>query len=281
MAHDGTVSVGPNPIDAARSPAAARVADIVRDIARGGLAGLAAGFVVGGIGGRIVMRLATLLSPESVGRLTENGSPIGTITLAGSIAVLVFVGIASGLIGGVVWVAVSPWIPGRGAVRATLSAGFAVALGGLFLVDRENSDFVVLSNDVAIVALLLGLIGLLGGTVAWLDERLDRRLPPVAGHGGAASVFRVVAMLGLLFVPGAIGFYFGTNGCGCSDPPASTGVALLVAGLATLTWWALRIATGRSTVPPPVAWAGRAALIAAAVTGSLRIVSEVGAILGR
>ena len=278
---DESVTVVPDPVGLIRPGMLARTADVARDIARGGLAGLVAGILVGGIGGRVVMRLATLLSPESVGRLTENGSPIGTITLGGSIAVLVFMGIAAGVIGGVVWVAVSSWIPGRGALRVGMAAALAVALGGLFLVSSENSDFIVLSNDTAIVALLVALVGLFGAAVAWLDARLERRLPPVAGHPGAVAVFTIVAVLGLLFVPGVIGFYVGDNGCDCTTPPILTGGALFLAGFATLSWWAIRIATGRSTAPPPIVWAGRAGLLLAAGTGFVRIASEVTTILGR
>ena len=43
------------------------------------------GLLVAGIGGRLVMRLAALLVPDSVGRFTENGNVIGTITLDGEV----------------------------------------------------------------------------------------------------------------------------------------------------------------------------------------------------
>ena len=94
-----------------------RFGDIARDMARGGLAGLAVGVVVGGLGGRVVMRLAALLVPDSAGRFTENGNQIGTITLAGSVGLIVFAGLVVGLAVGIVWVTVSPWIPGSGLRR--------------------------------------------------------------------------------------------------------------------------------------------------------------------
>jgi len=44
--------------------------EILREITRGGVAGLIAGVLVAGVGGRLVMRLAALLVPESAGSLT-------------------------------------------------------------------------------------------------------------------------------------------------------------------------------------------------------------------
>jgi hypothetical protein len=269
----------PGSLAAAASTTGARFAEVLRDIARGGLAGLLAGILVGGIGGRIVMRLATLVSPASVGSFTENGNAIGTISLEGSLAVLIFGGLGAGIVAGVVWVVVSPWIPGRGAVRVVLTAALAVALGGLFLVSAENTDFLVLSGEAAIIGLLLGLIGLIGATVAWLDSRLERRLPPVAGHDGAVIGYGVVSVLGLLIVPGAIGFYTTANGCGCAAPPVWTAAALLLVGGALLAWWWIRISTGRSTMPAALAWTGRAGVIVAAATGLAHLVPEVAAIL--
>src|SRR5215203_2949994 len=82
---------------------------IQRDIARGGLTGAIVGLVGGGIGGRIVMRLAALLVPESAGSLTENGNPIGEITLGGTLGIGLF-GLIAGVLAATFWVMVSPWL---------------------------------------------------------------------------------------------------------------------------------------------------------------------------
>src|SRR5919112_5731310 len=77
--------------------------DVVRDIARAGLAALIVGFVVAGLGGRLVMRLDALLVPAATGAFTENGFPIGRITLEGSAGLIFFIGLAGAVFLGLVW----------------------------------------------------------------------------------------------------------------------------------------------------------------------------------
>ena len=86
---------------------------IWRDIARGGLAGLIVGLFVAGIGGRLAMRLATLLEPGTIGSFTENAAEIGVISLGGTLSVIT-IGIVAGAAAGVLWVIVRTWLPGAG-----------------------------------------------------------------------------------------------------------------------------------------------------------------------
>jgi hypothetical protein len=251
-----------------------RFGDIARDMARGGLAGLAVGVVVGGLGGRVVMRLAALLVPDSAGRFTENGNQIGTITLAGSVGLIVFAGLVVGLAVGIVWVTVSPWIPGSGLRRALLTMPIAVALSGVFLVRGDNTDFLVLGNDALVVGLLIGLIAVLGLTIALLDDVLERRLPRV-GPAPSKVLFgyAVVASIGLVFVVPIAGAYLG-------EPLTfPMGVALLAAGAATIAWWALRL-RGDPSQPRNLRIAGRAALLASVVLGTAALVPEMAGALG-
>ena len=112
------------------------LADIFRGILGVALAAAIAGTLVLGLGGRLVMRLAAALNPGATGRSTENGNVIGDITINGTVALVLFGGLLAGLAASVVWVAVAPWIPGRGVRRALLSVPIVIALGGLFLVDQ-------------------------------------------------------------------------------------------------------------------------------------------------
>jgi hypothetical protein len=259
-----------------------RAAEGLREIARGGLAGVLASTLVGGIGGRIVMRIAALMNPDATGLRTENGELVGAITANGTLALIIFGGLLGGLVVGVVWVVVAPWIPGAGWRRWLLAMPVTVALGGFFLVDSTNSDFFILALDAPIVALLLGLVALIGGAVAWLDEQLERRLPrPGKRPVVQVAAYGMVALLGLLGVLVALNIYLTSTGCGCPTPPVQTGWALIAAGAVTAAWWASRVATGRSEPPAALLAAGRIAVVAAVVAGVAHLAPEVAAIASR
>ena len=262
-----------------RSVILVRIVDVLRDIARGGLAAALAGIVVLGLGGRVVMRIAAAVNPDATGLRTEAGEVVGVVTAQGSLGLLVFGGLASGIVAGIVWVVVSPWIPGTGPRRWLLAMLVTVALGGSFLVQSGNPDFVILGPDLPIVAMLLGLVALFGAAVAWLDERIERRLPRPGGNRIVLLlIYGAIAAFGFLAVPVALSFYLSTSGFG-SVRPGLTGWALIVVGAATMTWWAARIAMGRSDRPPALLAIGRIGLVAAVLLGFAHLGPEVAKIV--
>jgi len=89
-------------------------------------AGLAAGVLAAGAGGRLMMRLLGATSPDVHGLTTQAGEVIGEITLGGTLAFLVFVGLPAGFLSGGVYALVAPLLP-SGRARG-------VALGVLLLV---------------------------------------------------------------------------------------------------------------------------------------------------
>jgi len=89
-------------------------------------AGLAAGVLAAGAGGRLMMRLLGATSPDVHGLTTEAGEIIGEITLGGTLAFLVFVGLPAGFLSGGIYALVAPVLP-SGRARG-------VALGVLLLV---------------------------------------------------------------------------------------------------------------------------------------------------
>ena len=263
---------------------AAAAAAIVRDIARGGLAGLLTGAVVGGLGGRIVMRVAALLSPDAIGRLTENGNRIGTISIEGTLAVLMFGGVLSGIVVAIVWVVASPWLPGAGRLRWAIAAVLAAALGASFLTNSHNPDFATLAADPLVVALLIGLVALMGATVAVLDGALDGRLPASGGSvRPALVVYLALAVIGVGFIPFALGFFTSQTGCGCVEPPVISGIALVAVGVVTASSWLIRVASaaaGPASGPPrALRIAGGLALLVAGAAGAVKLVAEVSRIL--
>jgi hypothetical protein len=234
---------------------------IVRDIARGGLAGLVAGLVVAGVGGRIAMRVAALLVPAASGQFTENGNRIGEITVGGSLALIVFVGLLAAVAFGVAWVVVSPWLP-----RSTLGRGLvpipaAIALGAFGLVNGTNPDFDVLGHDPRVVGALLALIALIPPVLALVDRWLEARLPHAddvesgAMRGYLLLVVTGAILGGLLIAPMLVDRR--------SQPFAAT---VLVLGVLTLLWWRERLA-GRAEPSGWLTSAARAVLVGGTVVG--------------
>lgn len=235
---------------------------IWRDIARGGLGGLAVGIVVGGLGGRVAMRLIALLIPESAGAFTENGNRIGDITLEGSLSLIVFAGLFVGIFVAVIWVVVSPWLPHSLGPRALAAAVLAIGLGSFALIEGSNPDFGVLGFDPRVIAVLLGLVGLVGASMALIDRWLDRRLPQARSITSAATgVYAAMALIGAFFAAGVAATLLG----GALRP---AGIALLVTGVSTLAWWILRL-RGAERPPLPLRLLGSGSVIAAVVLGVL------------
>jgi hypothetical protein len=246
-------------------PAVSPAAEVVRDIARGGIAGIIVGLLVAGLGGRLVMRLATILHEDTVGVFTENGEVIGNITFKGTMALITFSGLGMGLMAGTIWVIVSPWIPGRGLARALVTAVAAIALGTPNLVQRTNPDFVVLGYDPLVVVLLVGLVGLVGFSIALVDGALDARLPhPLQGIRISTTVYMIVTLMGLVLIfPLVVAILLDQTDY---QAPIRAGWALAVAGVCTLIWWVLRV-KGRSAPPTALRRAGTVSLLVAVVLG--------------
>ena len=246
-------------------PAISPAGEIFRDIARGGIAGIIVGLLVAGLGGRLVMRLATILHEDTVGRLTENGEVIGSITLNGTLALMVFGGLGMGLLAGTIWVIVGPWIPGQGLSRALVTAIAAIALGTPALVQRTNPDFVILGRDPLVIVLLVGLVGLVGLSIALVDRALDARLPrPRPGIGISTTAYLVVTLMGLILIfPVALAILLDQSEY---RAPIRAGWALAVVGACTLTWWVLRV-RGRAAPPRALRMVGMVSLAVASVLG--------------
>lgn len=262
---EASVIAGASATTLDEQPVVAPVGEVFRDIARGGIAGIIVGLLVAGLGGRLVMRLAAILHDDAAGKFTENGEVIGHITLNGTLALMVFGGLGMGLLAGTIWVIVGPWIPGRGLARALLTAAAAIALGTPSLIQRTNSDFLVLRHDPLVVVLLVGLVGLVGFSIALVDDALDGRLPrPIRGIGIATTVYLVITLVGLvLIVPVAISILL-------DQPeyraPIRAGWALVIVGACTLGWWILRV-KGRSEPPMALRLAGIVSLVVAVGLG--------------
>jgi hypothetical protein len=122
----------------------AAVPDLIRlgrHLGTASLAGVLAGIVVGGFLGRVAMRVSGFMSrPELVGVETSNGNRVGDITFEGTLALVVFAGVASGTVGGLLYASAEPWLRssrGRGLIFGT---GVLLALG-YTTIEPSNVDF--------------------------------------------------------------------------------------------------------------------------------------------
>jgi hypothetical protein len=251
------------------------VVSVLRDISRSALAGLIVGVVVLGLGGRIVMRLAALVDPSSVGRRTENGNLIGDITLEGTAVLIIFGGMLVGAAASVVWIAIQEWIPGRPSARAVLAMPIAVALTGFQLVRPENHDFRILGPVGPILVLLLALVAIAGFAFAVVDRWLDERLPqPSRGLTPSVVVYTVMILAGLPFFILTVRIYL-EPGFAVRNAPVGSGLAILAVGLVTVAAWMVRIATGRRVPPRPLRILGGGALAVAIATGALLLTDQI------
>ena len=282
MADALTTADGPT-TDASDADASERqrlkaISEVLRDIARGGIVGIFVGIFVAGLGGRLVMRLATILHEDTVGRLTEMDAVIGAITLDGTLALLVFGGLGIGLMAAVLWVIVRPWLPGHGLGRALVTGLLAMALGSPLLIQRTNPDFIILGYDPAVVALLLALVFAVGFSMAIADGWLDRRMPhPVLGDDPSAAGYLGITFLGLFLILPLVVVTM------ISEPtyraPIRAGWGLAVVGLCTLAWWVLR-ARGRTAPPRVLTVMGGLSLLGVAVLGVVTSLPHLRAAMG-
>lgn len=249
-------------------PTSSPVVDRLRWVAARGIAAVVAGGLVLGLGGRLVMFASRLLHPDAVGRVTENGNVVGEFTLGGTVALLVFGGLLSGAMAGVVWVVVREWLPGSRLVVAVAVVG----IGGAQLVDGTNRDFDVLAPPAADIGLLLGLLVVFGLVLSALDGRVGSLVErPTTTATSVAAI--AVAVGGSLAVP-TVATFFSRSFCFCEDPPIWTGLGLVVAAAGT-TWWWVADARGAAEPPRGAVLLGRAGTLAAVALGALDLADEV------
>lgn len=143
------------------------------------LTGLLVGALVVGPLGRLAMRLLAATSPESQGRITEAEQVVGQITLSGTVAFFVFVGLPFGLAVGVAYALASFILP-RGVAGGAVFGVAALVLFGSSLdpLRSDNPDFAIVGpgwlsvSAFATMAVLTGMLtapiaGRLGSALAY------------------------------------------------------------------------------------------------------------------
>jgi hypothetical protein len=214
---------------------------LLRHITVGGLSGLATGILVGGIGGRLLMRIAGAAAGErGAGMRTEAGFTVGEITFGGTVALVLFIGIFSGVIGATAYLVFRPWLAWAGRWRGVV---FGVVLFGLGsatsdMMNTDNVDFIILRNSELLVALIFGLFLAFGAVMDSLFSYLDARMPGgQASSKGLIAVYAGLTLIGFVIVaaPGSAGLALGEL-CDCETPVRAM-LSYTIVSLATLVFW--------------------------------------------
>lgn len=242
---------------------------VVRRIFIAGLAGMASGFLVGGVGGRLAMRLTSLVDRSAHGARTEAGFTVGEVTLAGTLELVVFVGLFTGIAVTAAFPVVERWLPRWGPGRWMLAGLAAAAIGGRLAIDGRNIDFLILDPGWLMAAIFVTLTALVGVVAVAVISALERRLSHGEFWGRAWPALLVLGALPAAFwiiVP------FDSDSANVSRPWLASIVLYALAGYTVVTW--VREFRGR---PPSERWerSGRALLLAVIVTGALHLGGEI------
>jgi hypothetical protein len=178
---------------------------LVRAVGIGDLAGLAAGFVAGGLGSRLAMRIAAIAAgPDQRGVLTENENRVGEITLSGTLFLLFF-GTILGLFGGLLYIAVRPWLPRSTRWRGPAFGALLLAVFGFVAIERDNFDFRRFGPALLNIGMFAALFVLFGLVAAPLAERADRAFPAVPPRQRPRlRTFGAYALPGVGAIPSAL-----------------------------------------------------------------------------
>ncbi|MEP6694180.1 MAG: hypothetical protein ABJB39_06015 [Chloroflexota bacterium] len=216
-----------------------------RHLGTAALASALAGTVVGGLLGRVVMRVSGFTAgPALVGVTTSNGNRVGDITFAGTAILVIFVALAAGVLGGVVYAVVEPWLrrlrPWHG-----LAYGVALLLAfGFSVLEPTNFDFKRFGMPALNVAMFAALFVLFGVVTAWLFEGLQKVR---AGTGRAAQVVDILAWMAVAPVVLAAGLAAVSVG-GLDAPLYSLLVVAALVVAVLVRWRGLPLAIGYASL---------------------------------
>ena len=198
-------------------------------------AGALVGIVVGGLGSRLVMRIVAIVGGDSIqGATTENGNTVGHFTAGGTIALVIFAGLAPGIFGGLVHAAIHGFLPKGKLMHGAVFGLFLLFTFGAPVIDPNNDDFVQFRYagvSIALFGLLFLLFGLLMGFTAPLFDHL---VPRIQQEGRRRWLLLVVPSSALVLAVAS----------GLGGP-----LGLLILGLVLLLGFAL-IRFGRARIGP-------------------------------
>jgi hypothetical protein len=253
---------------------------LVRHITAAGFSGLTAGIIVGGLGSRLFMRMASFIADEAAqGRRTEAGFRVGEVTFGGSLELIVFVGVFTGLVGAVFYVVLFPWLSWAGRWRGVAFGVTMFAAGSATsdIMNTDNIDFLILKNEPIVIGMILLLFISFGVVIDGTYRIIDRHLPDPSRRVNV--VYYVFSTIGLVFVGAAFVALFTSEGCDC-ERPIGVAWSMAIAAAGTITWWAYRLIANSPrwllTTAAVIGYSGTAGVL---VFGLVRALSDASAII--
>lgn len=205
---------------------------LARHLGIASLAGVITGVLVGGLLGRVVMRISGFTAgPTLIGVTTENGNRVGDITFNGTFALVMFIGLPFGLLGGIVYAIAEPWLR-RARPWHGLAYGAALLLGlGFLVLDPSNFDFTRFGSLPLNVAMFAALFLIFGVMIAWLFDTL-RAIRERNGPG--ARVVEIFAWISLVLAVLVVVLFVG--GAAGLEPPISILIVAVLLVPAIVRW---------------------------------------------
>jgi hypothetical protein len=206
--------------------------------------------------------------------LTEADARPGEITFDGT-AFLLFFGAVIGAVGAPVYLALKPWLPGRGWRRGLCFGAVLLALAGSFVLNPDNIDFTEFGPPLVNVTLFSAIFLAYGLMLAPLELRLDRcvrrrpTLRPTRPRILAGTAVLIgVTLLGVLTLLQLTLVSVGALVAGNSIGGASLShfvllVTCMVASLVGRRLFDLPLGTPWAARPPPGWSSGQSVLLAA------------------
>ena len=229
-----------------------------RHVGAAALSGVIAGVLVAGLAGRIAMRVAGFASrPELIGTQTSNGNRVGDITVEGTLALALFVGVFAGVGGGILYASAEPWLTSRRWKGLIFGAGLLAAFGFTVL-DAANIDFKRFGIPALNVAMFAALFIAFGAAIAWSFDRIRRAID---GTGTIARPLEIVAGLAAVVALGLSMLLFVAPG-GLGEPATALLIAIAV------------------LVPPIVRWRGLPRRLGYAAFGGPILVGSIRTLAG-
>jgi len=257
---------------------------VSREIAVIGIAGAIVGVLVGGLGSRIFMRIAGAVAPDAMqGATTEAGARIGEITFGGTIALVVFVGIPTGIIGAALAVIFFPWLTWAGRWRGVAFGVvlFALASATSDVMNPDNVDFLLIRNGWLMVLTILALFVAFGAALDAAVRALDRHLPSDEAGARFRALYAVTALVGFLLVASLAPIALFTRSfCSC-DPPITASTSTIVAGAGTVLLWVAGPRSARSRAAALAPYLGYAGVVGTLGFGLIRVVRDASDIVIR